>query len=137
MISLSGSSLLSKVGPPSRRDGRNVSRGPIERRMKRREIGAGGTLMGSRSTEEDADNRLETTLTSRRPSSIHQRPRLVLVRLFVRIPDTRYTSILGTFSYYSDVALRSIGHCSHFRWIFDFAGGCRVTLCSAALLYPG
>ena len=68
MISLSGSSLLSKVGPLSRRDGRNVSRGPIERRMKRREIGAGGTLMGSRSTEEDADNRLETTLTSRRPS---------------------------------------------------------------------
>ena len=67
MISLSGSSLLSKVGPPSRRDGRNVSRGPIERRMKRREIGGGGTLMGgllSRSTEEDADNRLETTPTS-------------------------------------------------------------------------
>ena len=67
MTSLSGSSLLSKVSSPVQREGGNVSRGPIERRMKRREIGAGGTLMGgllSRSTEEDADNRLETTPTS-------------------------------------------------------------------------
>jgi hypothetical protein len=83
------------------------------------------------------DDRLETTPPSRRTSSINKRSRPLLFRLFFRLPNTRYSSILGTFSNHGNVAFRPIGYCSDFRWVSHSTSRRCFTLCSAVMLYPG